>query len=79
MGFDYKKDEQNIVNDSLHNMIYEGTRVKDICNGLHDSILQGSYDRGTKYKLLRVIGETEYRSLSMKPRVVISWMVAQTL
>ena len=71
--------EQNIVNDSLHNMLYEGTSVKDICNGLHDAILHGSYDRGTKYKLLRVIGETEYRSVSMTPRVVISWMVAQTL
>ena len=71
--------EQNIVNDSLHNMLYEGTSVKDICNGLHDAVLHGSYDRGTKYKLLRVIGETEYRSVSMTPRVVISWMVAQTL
>ena len=60
-------------------MLYEGTSVKDICNGLHDAILHGSYDRGTKYKLLRVIGETEYRSVSMTPRVVISWMVAQTL
>tara|TARA_R110000824_G_scaffold209542_5_gene395369 strand:- start:1122 stop:2027 length:906 start_codon:yes stop_codon:yes gene_type:complete len=71
--------EQNVVNDSLHSMIYEGVTVKDICNGLHDAVLHGSYDRATKYKLLRVIGETEYRSASMTPRVVISWMVANTL
>jgi replication factor C small subunit len=71
--------EQDVVNDSLHSMIYEGVSVKDICNGLHDAVLHGNYDRGIKYKLLRIIGETEYRSKSMTPRVVISWMIAQTL
>ena len=71
--------EQDVVNDSLHSMIYEGMSVKDICNGLHDALLHGSYDRAIKYKLLRIIGETEYRSASMTPRVVISWMIAQTL
>tara|TARA_R110002020_G_scaffold201600_2_gene404301 strand:+ start:698 stop:1603 length:906 start_codon:yes stop_codon:yes gene_type:complete len=71
--------EQDVVNDSLHSMIYEGVSVKDICNGLHDAVLNGSYDRAIKYKLLRIIGETEYRSTSMTPKVVISWMIAQTL
>jgi replication factor C small subunit len=71
--------EQDVVIDSLHNMVYDGITVKDICNGLHDALLDSEYDRATKYKLLRVIGETEYRSMSMTPRVVISWMVAQTI
>ena len=71
--------EQDVVNDSLHSMIYEGASVKDICNGLHDAVLHGKYDRAMKYKLLRIIGETEYRSTSMTPKVVISWMIAQTL
>tara|TARA_R110000824_G_scaffold196128_8_gene379195 strand:- start:6062 stop:6940 length:879 start_codon:yes stop_codon:yes gene_type:complete len=71
--------EQDVVTDSLHSMIYDGVTVKDICNGLHDALLHRGYDRAIKYKLLRIIGETEYRSTSMTPRVVISWMIAQTL
>ena len=71
--------EQDTVIDSLHGMVYDGITVKDICNGLHDALLDSDYDRAAKYKLLRVIGETEYRSVSMTPRVVISWMVAQTI
>jgi hypothetical protein len=30
-----------------------------------------------KYKLLRVIGESEWRANNMTPRVLASWMIGQ--
>ena len=61
----------------MHNMLFSGHSVKDICHGLHDVLLKGEYDSELKYKFLRIIGETEYRSNTMTPRIVASWMIAQ--
>ena len=61
----------------MHNMLFSGHSVKDICHSLHDVLLKGDYDSEVKYKFLRIIGETEYRSNTMTPRIVASWMVAQ--
>jgi len=61
----------------IHNMLFSGLSVKDVCHGLHDVLLKEDYDNETKYKFLRIIGETEYRSNTMTPRIVASWMVAQ--
>jgi len=65
---------------TLHQMIYDGRSVKEICNGLHNSLLnmQG-LEVGTKFKYLRVIGETEWRSPTMTPRIILSWMVGQLI
>ena len=61
----------------MHNMLFSGHSVKDICHGLHDALLKEEYESEVKYKFLRIIGETEYRSNTMTPRIVASWMIAQ--
>jgi replication factor C small subunit len=61
----------------LYQMSSKGKSVKDICIGLHDSIINLELDYMKKFSLLRVIGEAEWRSQIMTPRILISWMVAQ--
>ena len=65
------------VLDKLHQLLSKGISTKDICNGLHDVILENEYDREIKYKYLRIIGETEYRSSTMTPKIIISWLATQ--
>jgi replication factor C small subunit len=64
----------------LHKLVYEGRSVKQICLGLHNAIIASAgLDNATKYKLLRTVGESEYRSTTMTPKVLISWMVGQLI
>lgn len=63
----------------LQALLYDGFTVKDICIGLHDVILDAKLDHTAKYKFLRVIGESEWRSTTMTPKVLISWMVGQLI
>mgnify|MGYP003109350939 CR=1 FL=1 len=64
----------------LHNMLYKGKTMKEICGGLHDAVVNSNgLDSALKYKLLRAIGETEWRSNRMTPRVLASWLVGQIL
>ena len=65
------------VLDKLHKLLSKGISTKDICNGLHDVILESRMDREIKYKYLRIIGETEYRSSTMTPKIIISWLATQ--
>ena len=65
---------------TLHDMIYMGRSVREICMGMHDSIIQSEgIDSNVKFKFLRTIGESEYRSTTMTPRVLISWFVGQLI
>jgi len=64
----------------LHKLVYEGRSVKQICLGLHNAVIASNgLDNTTKYKLLRTVGESEYRSTTMTPKVLISWMVGQLI
>jgi replication factor C small subunit len=64
--------------DKLHDILYGGRSVKEICLALHNSVLAAEgLESKEKFKLLRIIGETEYRSTTMTPKVIISWMVGQ--
>jgi len=63
----------------LHELIYAGRSMKDICNGLHDVVMAGEFDNTQKYKMLRIIGEGEWRSNNMTPRVLVSWMTGQMI
>ena len=67
----------NLVLDALHDALYSGKTVKDICFGLHEVIIKSKIEDAAKFKYLRVVGETEWRGNSMTPRVLISWMIAQ--
>lgn len=62
--------------DYIHNMVYKGFTVKEICLGLHDVVVSSQgMDNALKFKFLKVIGETEWRSNTMTPKVILSWMV----
>jgi len=64
--------------DKLHDILYGGRSVKEICLALHNSVLEAQgLESKEKFKLLRIIGEAEYRSTTMTPKVIISWMVGQ--
>tara|TARA_R110002012_G_scaffold320774_1_gene545497 strand:- start:12420 stop:13331 length:912 start_codon:yes stop_codon:yes gene_type:complete len=63
--------------EELHNALYSGKTVKDICYGLHEVIVKSDMSENSKYKYLRTVGEAEWRGNSMTPRVLVSWMIAQ--
>ena len=66
--------------DKLHDILYGGRSVKEICLGLHNSVLTADgLDSTKKFSLLRVIGEGEYRSTAMTPKIIISWIVGQLI
>ena len=70
---------QNLLGE-MHDLLYQGKTVKEICNGLHDVIVSSEgLDTMLKFKLLRTVGETEWRSNSMTPKVLMSWAVGQLL
>ena len=60
-----------------HDLIYLSVDMKTLCQNLHDIILTRDIDYNLKFKYLRIIGEAEYRSTTMTPKVIISWMVGQ--
>jgi replication factor C small subunit len=62
-----------------HDMIALSVDMKTLCVGLHDSVLNKEMDNATKFKLLRVIGEAEWRSGNMTPKVLVSWMIGQMI
>ena len=64
----------------IHDLLYQGKTIKEICNGLHDVVVNSEgIDTMLKFKLLRTVGETEWRSNTMTPKVLVSWMVGQLL
>ena len=63
--------------EELHNALYSGKTVKDICYGLHEVIVRSDINNDSKYKYLRAVGEAEWRGNSMTPRVLVSWLVSQ--
>tara|TARA_R110002110_G_scaffold266395_3_gene482198 strand:- start:838 stop:1749 length:912 start_codon:yes stop_codon:yes gene_type:complete len=83
------KEYENIINEIinkntnaislLHDLLYDGRSVKEICVGMHDVIIDSKMDSEIKFKLLRVIGESEWRSTNLTPRVLVSWMVGQLI
>ena len=61
----------------VHQLIYNSIGMKGICVNLHDVVLKSEMDNNQKFKMLRVIGETEWRSANMTPKVLASWMIGQ--
>ena len=53
----------------------KNSSIAEICRGLHDAVIDSDIE--DKFKYLRVIGELEYRSPIMTPRIGISWLVSQ--
>jgi replication factor C small subunit len=61
----------------LHDALYSGKTVKDICYGLHEVIVKSDMTDNLKFKYLRAVGEAEWRGNSMTPRVLVSWVISQ--
>lgn len=72
--------KNNNVLGELHALLYQGRTVREICIGLHDAIISAEgLDNNIKFKFLRTLGESEWRSTTMTPKVLLSWMVGQLL
>ena len=65
--------------EKVHKLIYDSTDMKTICINLHTTVLETESDSNYKFKMLRIIGETEWRSNNMNPKVLASWMVGQMI
>jgi replication factor C small subunit len=63
----------------IHALIHQSVDIKYVCQSLHEAILRKELDAGMKFKLLRVIGEAEWRSSNMTPKVLSSWMIGQMI
>ena len=73
------KNEYTNAVERVHNLLYESIEMKTVCVGLHDTVIKTDMTSGEKFKLLRVIGEAEWRSSSMTPKVLASWMIGQMI
>ena len=60
----------------LTDMNREGQSLQEICSGLHEVVMRDEIDYNKKFIFLRAIGEAEWRSTNMTPRVLLSWLVA---
>ena len=65
------------ANDLLMKEVLSGRSVKEICNNLHHCVLDMEIDRSIMFKCLSHIGEMEWRSKSMTPKIIVSWFSAQ--
>lgn len=60
----------------LCDMNKDGQSLQEICSGLHEVVMRDEIDYNKKFTFLRAIGEAEWRSTNMTPRVLLSWLVA---
>ena len=65
------------ANDLLLKEVYRGRTVKEIANNLHHCVLDMDLNRSEMFKCLTHIGEMEWRSRSMTPKILVSWFAAQ--
>lgn len=83
---DYKKLLIQITNKNgnsltlIHTMLHDGLSMREICIGLHDATISDKdLDSNIKFKFLRTLGESEWRSTTMTPKVLASWLIGQLL
>jgi len=81
---EYKKLLMNIVNkdttyalSKIHDLLHNGYTIREVCIGLHDAVIETDLERQIKFKVLRTIGESEWRSTTMTPKVLASWLISQ--
>jgi replication factor C small subunit len=61
----------------LHALTYKGYSVTEICEYLHNYVLEMDIDVNKKFKWLAVLGETEWRSTTANPQILLSWFVTK--
>ena len=69
--------KNNLALNSIHNLLHDGLSIREICIGLHDAVIKAELDNTLKFKFLRTIGESEWRSTTMTPKVLASWLIGQ--
>ena len=74
-----ENNEYDNANKEVHNLLYQAVDMKTVCVNLHDVVVGLDIQHTTKFKLLRVIGESEWRSSNMTPKVLASWMIGQMM
>ncbi len=62
---------------TIHDFLHNGFTIREICIGLHDAVIQTELESNIKFKILRTIGESEWRSTTMTPKVLASWLISQ--
>ena len=73
---------QNQYENSLkkvHDLLYSSVGMDTICINLHDTVLKTDMEQAKKFKFLKVIGECEWRSNRMTPKLLASWMIGQMI
>ena len=63
----------------VHELLYNSVDMKTICVNLHDVIIKTDMPAAKKFKMLRVVGEAEWRSGNMTPKLLASWMIGQLI
>ena len=63
----------------LHKLVYLSVDMKVICQNLHDVFVDSDLEAAQKFKYLRIIGEAEWRSSNMTPKVLASWLIGQMI
>jgi hypothetical protein len=64
-------------NELLLQEVYRGRSVKEIATNLHHCVLDMKLERKDMFKCLTHIGEMEWRSRNMTPKILVSWFAAQ--
>ena len=60
----------------LNDMNRKGHTLQEICSGLHEVVMRDQIQYENKFIFLRAIGEAEWRSTNMTPRILLSWLVS---
>ena len=80
---EYKKllmkimNKDNFALSNIHDFLHNGFTIREICIGLHDAVIESDLESNLKFKVLRTIGESEWRSTTMTPKVLASWLISQ--
>ena len=74
-------DDNNYENclGKVHDLLYNSVDMNTICVNLHDVIIKTDMPAAKKFKMLRVVGEAEWRSSNMTPKLLASWMIGQMI
>lgn len=65
------------AHDLLLKEVFLGRSVKEISNNLHQCVLDSELNRNEMFKCLAHIGEMEWRSRNMTPKILVSWFASQ--
>ena len=63
--------------EQLHALTYKGYSVSEICENIHSYILKMDIETSKKFKWLALLGETEWRSTTANPQILLSWFVSK--